>query len=61
MPEHFTIDVSGLELGQTLHIRDLQKIAPEGILILGDADASVVSVSAPRKEAEAAAEGAAQA
>ena len=61
MPEHFTIDVSALELGQTLHIRDLQKVAPEGIQILGDADASVVSVSAPRKEAEAAAEGAAQA
>ncbi|UWX58268.1 50S ribosomal protein L25/general stress protein Ctc [Chlorobaculum sp. MV4-Y] len=58
MPEHFTIDVSVLELGQTLHIRDLQAIAPEGIQILGDADASVVSVVAPRKEAEAAAEGA---
>ncbi len=58
MPEHFTIDISVLELGQTLHIRDLQAIAPEGIQILGDADASVVSVAAPRKEAEAAAEGA---
>jgi len=61
MPEHFTIDVSILELGQTLHIRDLQTIAPEGIQILGDADASVISVLAPRKESEAAAEGAAEA
>ncbi len=61
MPEHFTVDISGLELGQALHIRDLQTVAPEGIEILGDADASVLSVSAPRKEAEAAAEGAAQA
>jgi large subunit ribosomal protein L25 len=59
MPEHFTVDTSVLELGQTLHICDLQKIAPEGIQILGEADASVVSVLAPRKEAEAAAEGAA--
>ncbi|AAM72591.1 MAG TPA: 50S ribosomal protein L25 [Chlorobaculum sp.] len=58
MPEHFTIDVSALELGQTLHIRDLQAIAPEGVQILGDADTSVVSVVAPRKEAETAAEGA---
>ncbi|AOS83374.1 50S ribosomal protein L25/general stress protein Ctc [Chlorobaculum limnaeum] len=61
MPEHFTIEVSALELGQTLHIRDLQAVAPEGIQILGDAEASVVSVSAPRKEAEASAEGAAEA
>lgn len=61
MPEHFTVDISGLELGQALHIRDLQTVAPEGIEILDDADASVLSVSAPRKEAEAAAEGAAQA
>ncbi|NTV68460.1 MAG: 50S ribosomal protein L25/general stress protein Ctc [Chlorobaculum sp.] len=59
MPEHFTVDISVLELGQTLHIRDLQKMAPEGIQILGDADASVVSIMAPRKEAEAATEGAA--
>jgi large subunit ribosomal protein L25 len=59
MPEHFTIDISILELGQTLHIRDLQAVAPQGIQILGDTDASVVSVMAPRKEAEAVAEGAA--
>ncbi|MGC8775586.1 MAG: 50S ribosomal protein L25/general stress protein Ctc [Chlorobaculum sp.] len=59
MPEHFTVDISALELGQTLHIGDLQTIAPAGIQILGDTDAAVVSVAAPRKEAEAAAEGAA--
>lgn len=61
MPEHFTVDVSALELGQALHIADLQAVAPQGIQILGDADAAVVSVSAPRKEAEVSAEGAAQA
>jgi large subunit ribosomal protein L25 len=62
MPEHFTVDISGLQLGQTLHIRDLRAVAPAGIQILGEADASVVSVIAPRKEAEAATEeGAAQA
>ncbi|RXK81647.1 50S ribosomal protein L25/general stress protein Ctc [Chlorobaculum sp. 24CR] len=56
MPEHFTIDVTPLELGQTLHISDLQTVAPEGIQILGDADASVLSIMAPRKEAEASTE-----
>jgi len=53
MPEHFTVDVSALELGQILHIRDL---AASELEILGDPDAPVVSVMAPRKEAEATAE-----
>ncbi|NTU53559.1 MAG: 50S ribosomal protein L25/general stress protein Ctc [Chlorobiaceae bacterium] len=62
MPEHLSIEISTLELGQTLHIRDIQVLAPEGVMILGDADASVISVMAPRKETEAATEeGAAQA
>jgi len=58
MPEHLTIDVSGLELGQIMHIRDLKTGELEGkIQILGDPDAPVVSVMAPRKEAEAGTEG----
>jgi large subunit ribosomal protein L25 len=62
IPEHFTVNVSALELGQALHIRELRAVAPEGIQILGEADTSVVSVIAPRKESEAATEeGAAQA
>jgi len=53
MPEHFTIDVTNLELGQSLHIGDLQATVPEGTIeIMGEADAAVVSVAAPRKEAE---------
>lgn len=57
MPEHFTVDVSGLALGQTLHIRELELGALAGkVTILGEADAPVVSVMAPRKEVEAAAE-----
>lgn len=60
MPEHFTVDISGLELGQILHIRDLKLGSLEGkVQVIGDADAPVVSVVAQRKEAEAAAEGAA--
>lgn len=57
MPEHFTVNVSNLELGQTLHLGDLKLGALEGkVVILGDADAPVVSVIAPRKEVEASAE-----
>jgi len=57
MPEHFTIDVSALEAGHSLHISDLQATVPAGTIeIIGDADAAVVSVAAPRKEAEAEAE-----
>jgi large subunit ribosomal protein L25 len=57
MPEHFTVDVSGLELGQIMHIRDLKAGDLEGkIQILDEPDAPVVSVTTPRKEAEAGAE-----
>lgn len=53
MPEHFTVDVSELEAGHSLHIGDLQARIPAGTIeIMGDADAAVVSVAAPRKEAE---------
>ncbi|HHE07632.1 MAG TPA: 50S ribosomal protein L25/general stress protein Ctc [Chlorobaculum parvum] len=54
MPEHFTVDVSELEAGHSLHIGDLQARIPAGTIeIMGDTDAAVVSVAAPRKEAEA--------
>ncbi len=53
IPEHFTIDVSELEAGHSLHIGDLQARIPAGTIeIIGDAEAAIVSVAAPRKEAE---------
>jgi len=56
IPEHFTVDISNLELGHTLHIRDLQLGSLAGkVTLLGDPDASVVSIIAPRKEVEASA------
>ncbi len=62
MPEHFTVDISSLQLGHTLHIRDLKLGALEGkVVILGDADAPVVSVMSPRKEVEATEEAASEA
>lgn len=61
MPEHVTIDVSALELGQTMHVRDIQLGSLAGkVTILGDAEAPVVSVMSPRKEVEASAEAASE-
>jgi large subunit ribosomal protein L25 len=53
MPEHFVVDLSELQLGHTLHIRELPLGSLEGkVEILGDPDAPVVSVLSPRKEVE---------
>lgn len=59
LPEVLTVDVSHLEIGQAIHIGDLQP--PAGVEILGDKHISVIAVSAPVTEVEeaaAAAEGA---
>ncbi len=46
MPSHLEVDVSGLELNDSIHVRDLK--LPAGILVLDDADATVCVVSPPR-------------
>ncbi len=48
LPEFIEVDVSNLELDQTIHIGDIK--APEGVEILGDPAVSVISVAAPRTE-----------
>lgn len=50
LPEQVVIDVSALELNKTIHIGEIP--APEGVEILGDKNIPVVSVAAPRTEAE---------
>ena len=66
IPEEFSVDVSKLEIGDSIHVRDLE--IPEGVEILNDPDVSIVSVVAPavveegapaEAEAAEAAEGAA--
>jgi large subunit ribosomal protein L25 len=53
IPEHITVEISNLGLGQTLHISDLDLGSLQGrIVVIGEADAPVVSIIAPRKEAE---------
>jgi large subunit ribosomal protein L25 len=50
VPEAVEADVSGLGIGDVLRVGDLK--APEGAIILDDAEASVVSVVAPAVEPE---------
>ena len=51
LPEVITIDVSALEIGQSVHLGDIK--APEGVEILGDKHISVIAVAAPLTEAQA--------
>jgi large subunit ribosomal protein L25 len=53
LPEVLTVDVSKLEIGQSIHIGDIQP--PAGVEILGDKHISVLAVAAPVSEAQEAA------
>jgi large subunit ribosomal protein L25 len=52
IPEFLEGDVAALEIGQSLHVRDLP--LPEGVEIRTDADLAIASVSAPAAEEEVA-------
>lgn len=54
VPEQILVDVSGLQIGDSIHVRDL--VVPQGVTVLTDPDRPVAAVLAPR--VEAAAEGA---
>ena len=59
LPEIITVDVSGLGIGDTIHIKHI--ILPEGVEAIQDADLTVFIVAAPNvEEAAPAAEAAAQ-
>ena len=45
IPEEFAVDVSELDIGQSIHVRDLA--VPEGVEILNDPNVSIMSVVAP--------------
>jgi len=53
VPEALEVDVTAMEIGQSLHIGDLK--APEGVEILGLKKVVVISVAAPVTEAQEAA------
>jgi len=50
LPEVITIDVTALEIGQSIHLGDIKP--PSGVEILGDKHISVVAVAAPLTEAQ---------
>ena len=53
LPEVIEVDVSHLEIGQTIHLGDIKP--PTGVEILGDKKVSVISVAEPITEAQEAA------
>jgi large subunit ribosomal protein L25 len=50
VPEHLEVDASGLEVGGTLRVSDLR--VPDGVMLLGDPEAVVATVTAPARIAE---------
>ncbi len=50
IPREFLVDISDLDIGDSLHVRDIT--IPEQVTLVGDADLSVVSVMAPIVEEE---------
>jgi large subunit ribosomal protein L25 len=50
VPEHLDIDVSAMDLGDTLRISDLT--TPEGVTLLDDAELVIATVTAPTKVVE---------
>jgi large subunit ribosomal protein L25 len=54
IPDEFVVDVTPLELGDSLHVSDL--VLPEGVELISDPELSIVSVVAPTKEEEPEAE-----
>ncbi|MBC8326755.1 MAG: 50S ribosomal protein L25 [Verrucomicrobia subdivision 3 bacterium] len=50
LPEMIEVDITGLDIGDTLHISDIA--APEGVQILDNTGNPVFSVSRPRVEVE---------
>lgn len=46
IPDHIEVDVSGVLIGHSIHVSELQ--LPEGVEVLNDAEAPVCVVAAPR-------------
>jgi large subunit ribosomal protein L25 len=50
MPSHFTVDISDLDMGDSVHVKDLK--VPEGVEIREDDDLTIVVVTHPKSAAE---------
>ncbi len=51
IPQHIEVDVSGLKIHDTIHVKDLA--LPPGVVTQNDPEAVVLMVAAPMKEVEA--------
>lgn len=61
MPDHITIDVTALEIGHPIHVKEVPMNAYPGLTLMDEPDTPVVVVIAPRKESEPGTEAAAEA
>ncbi len=52
IPNHVEIDISGLAIGDSLHVRDLQALLPPEAEILDDFDLAIVAIVPPRVAVE---------
>ncbi len=50
IPEQFTLDISNLDMGESLHVEALE--IPEGVRLITDPEYTLVTITAPRAEVE---------
>jgi large subunit ribosomal protein L25 len=48
LPEYLEVDVAALDIGDSLHIKDI--VVPKGVTIIDDPEEVICSVQAPRAE-----------
>jgi large subunit ribosomal protein L25 len=53
MPDHLVVDITALEIGHSIHVREIPMDAYAGLTINDDPDTPVITVLASKKEAEA--------
>jgi large subunit ribosomal protein L25 len=56
MPDHFIIDVTDLEAGHSIHVKEIPMDGYPGLSIMDEPNTPVITVLAPKKETEATAE-----
>lgn len=52
MPDHLIVDVTALEIGHSIHVREIPMDAYTSLTIMDDPDAPVITILASKKEAE---------
>ncbi len=56
MPDHIVVDVTALQIGHSLHVKEIPMTAYTSLTIMDDLDTPVITILASKKEAEATAE-----